>query len=274
MKEENAKKMEDVESIGAEETVGTPQTPPQEGTAPSNITIPTQIDYTAGMEFTPLNGGQVLREVITDTYVTASKSEDEMVQKIDDALTILNSKRRGFAGYLSFGYLQLTLFYILKMYDECLKALDSIIHGVDCIEKYIFTDRYEDPQGNDSGFVNYAFGESDEELKNTVKYLHDTWNVAKLIHAKAASFESGYSLTVAELMLHAYNKQKGMMKKDCEILRDLVDKIRAFIINERDNPSDEGIGISTETEFVSIEDLQKDEESLTEPVSDFPLPSV
>jgi len=222
--------------------------------------IPSQIDYTRGFDFKPINGGQIFREVITDTYVTAAQNEDEMVKKIDDAMTILYSKRKGFAGYFSFCYLHLTLFYILKNYDECLKVVDNIFHGIDCVEKYIFTGNYEDANGNDTGFVNYAFGESNAELKNTVRYLHDSWNVAKMIHAKAGSFESGYSLTVSELMLHAYNKQLGMMRKDCEILRDIAERIKAFIINERDNPSDDGIGISADTEFMSIEDLNKDEQ--------------
>ena len=221
--------------------------------------IPSQIDYTRGFDFKPINGGQIFREVITDTYVTAAQNEDEMVKRIDDAMTILYPKRRGFAGYLSFCYLHLTLFYILKNYDECLKVIDNIYHGIDCVEKYIFTGNYEDANGNDNGFVNYAFGENDADLKNTVKYLHDSWNVAKMIHAKAGSFESGYSLTVVELMLHAYNKQLGMMRKDCEILRDIVERIKSFIVNERDNPSDEGIGMATDVEFMSIEDLDKEE---------------
>lgn len=221
--------------------------------------IPSQIDYTKGFDFKPINGGQIFREVITDTYVTAAQNEDEMVKRIDDAMTILYPKRKGFAGYLSFCYLHLTLFYILKNYDECLKVIDNIFHGIDCVEKFIFTGNYEDSEGKDTGFVNYAFGESDAELKNTVRYLHDSWNVAKMIHAKAGSFESGYSLTVSELMLHAYNKQLGMMRKDCEILRDIAERIKSFIINERDNPSDEGIGTTSDTEFASIEDLQKDE---------------
>lgn len=221
--------------------------------------IPSQIDYTRGFDFKPLNGGQILREVITDTYVTASQNEDEMVKRIDDAMTILYPKRKGFAGYLSFCYLQLTLFYILKNYDKCLNVIENIFYGIDCIEKYIFTGNYKDSNGNDTGFVNYAFGETDAELKNTVRYLHDTWNVAKLIHAKAGSFESGYSLAVSELMLHSYNKQLGLMRKDCEILRDITERIKKFIENERDNPSDDGIGTSYDTNFMSIEDLQKEE---------------
>lgn len=226
---------------------------------PPKFNVPLQIDYSKGANFTPLNGGQIFREVITDTYVTASQNEDEMVKRIDDAMNVLYTKRRGFAGYLSFCYLQLTLLYILKKYTECLKVLDSMLYCIDCIEKYIFTGNYEDSEGRDTGFVNYAFGESDEELKNTVKYLHDSWNVAKMIHSKASSFESGFSLTVAEIMLHGYNKQTGMMRKDCAILREIVERIRNFIINERDNPEGTEINAENGTEFMSIENLKTEE---------------
>lgn len=218
--------------------------------------IPSQINYSKGFDFKPINGGQIFREVITDTYI--SNDEDEMVKRIDDALNVLFQKRKGFAGYLSFYYLQLTLMYVMKDYDKCLVAIDRIMYGIDCVEKYIFTGNYEDSDGNDTGFVNYAFGESDAELKNTVKFLHDSWNVAKMIHAKAGSFESGFSLTVSELMLHAYNKQLGMMRKDCEILRDITERIKTFIINERDGSYEDGIASSSSTEFVSIEDLKKE----------------
>lgn len=231
-----------------------------ENSAQPKFNIPTQIDYSKGFDFKPINGSQIFRQVITDTYVTMSNNEDEMVKRIDDAMTILYQKRRGFAGYLSFHYLQLTLMYILKNYDGCFGVIDKILNGIDCIEKYIFTRNYDDSEVNGLKFVNYAFGESDDELKNTVRYLNDSCNVANMIHAKAASFESGYSLTVTELMLHAYNKQFGLMRKDCEILRDIVDKIKDFITNERDNPSENTIENSDSSEFVSIDDLKKEEE--------------
>ena len=222
---------------------------------PPKFNIPSQIDYSA-VNFVPLNGTQIQRNVITDTYVTASQNEDEMVRQIDNALSVLKPKRKGFAGYLSFCYLQMTLYYVLKHYDDCIKVTDSMLYCIDCIEKYLFTGNYDDTEGKPTGFINYAFGESDEELKKTVKFLHDTLNTCKMIHAKAASFESGYSLTVAELMLHGYNKQKGMMRSDCEHLREIVEKIRNFIANERDNPSEDEITPSADMEFANIEELQ------------------
>lgn len=223
-------------------------------TVPPKFNVPTQMDYMKGFDFKPLNGSQIVREVITDTYVTASNNEDEMVERIDDAMTILSGKVHGFAGYLSFYYLQLTLFYIMKNYELCIKSLDNIVKGIEAVEKFIFTGKYDDVEANGAKMINYAFGESDSELKQTVKYLHDSWNVAKIVHAKAASFESGYSLIVAELMLHAYNKQIGMMRKDCDNLRDLVSHIKRFLENEMDND----VSSNSETEFMDIEDLNKE----------------
>lgn len=221
---------------------------------PPKFNIPTQMDYMNGFDFKPLNGSQVVREVITDTYVTASNNEDEMIKRIDDAMTILSRKVNGFAGYLSFYYLQLTLFYIMKNYELCFKSIDNIMKGVEAVEKFIFTGSYDGVEANGAKMTNYAFGESDSELKQTIKYLHDSWNVAKMVHAKAASFESGYSLLVTDLMLHAYNKQMGMMRKDCDNFRDLVGRIRDFIEKE----SNEEVSANSETEFMSIEDLKKE----------------
>lgn len=229
-----------------------------EATQLPKFNIPTQMDYTAGFNFEPLNGTQILREVITDTYVTASENEDNMVQKIDDAMSILYPKRRGFAGYLSFCYLHLTLFYILGDYENCFKVIDNIFHGLDSIEKYIFTGKYESVENDGIGFLNYAFGESDAELENTVKFLHDTYNVAKMVHSKASSFESGYSLSVAELMLHSYNKQLGLMRKDCENIRSIVERVKKFLEDEKNHPNDgESVESSVQTEFASIEDIKQ-----------------
>lgn len=220
--------------------------------------VPIQMNYGSVMNFEALNGSQIQREVITDTYVTASENEDEMIMQIDKAAEILRPKCRGFAGYLSFFYLQLTLFYIMKKYELCLKAVESIERGIDAIERQLFTGNYLDENGNESGFVNYTFGEDD--VKQTTKYIHDAWNTAKLIHSKAASFESGYSLIVTSIILYSYNKQNGMIRKECEYLRNLVNRIKEFIINERDNPSHGDIIASADMEFASIEDLKKENE--------------
>lgn len=215
--------------------------------------VPTQIDYSKSANFVPIDGSQVLREVVTDTYVTASNSEDAMVERIDEAMTVLKGKIHGFAGYLSFSYLQMTLFYVMKEYGMCLKAVDNIMKGVEAVERYVFTRSYDGVEANGVEMRNYAFGESDEELKGTVKYLHDAWNVAKMVHAKAASFESGFSLIVSEIMLHGYNRQIGMMRKDCDRLRDLVGRLAEFIERERDEEPASG-----DLEFHSIEELSKD----------------
>lgn len=215
--------------------------------------IPTQMDYAKGMDLLPLDGTQVLREVITDTYVTASNNEDEMVKRIDDAMTILKGKIHGFAGYMSFCYLQLTLFYVMKNYEYCFKSIDNMMKGVEAIEKYVYTRNCDDIFACGIKLTNYAFGEDDSELKNTVKYLHDSWNVAKMIHSKAASFESGYSLIVSEVMLHGYNNQIGLMKRDCDNFRDLIYHIKSYIKNERDSEPLHSEG----AEFVNMEDLQK-----------------
>lgn len=247
-------KIDDAQNIT--EGVSGPKETYLRGYMDGTIPMPTQMDYSGGVEFKPLNGSQVFREVITDTYVTMEGNEDNMLEKLDDAMNVLNARKHGFAGYLSLQYARLTLFYILKNYDMCFESLNSILKGVTAVERFIMTGNYLDENGNESGFTNYAFGESDVELKQTVKFLHDAWNFSKVLHAKAASFESGFSLLVTDLMLHSYNKQLGMMRKDCENIRDLVAHIEEFLKKERDS----GESATSDTEFISIEDIKTEKE--------------
>lgn len=202
---------------------------------PPKFNIPTEIDYGNVMNFSSNDGSELQREVITDSYVTASDNEDALVKRISDEMDILRTKTSGFAGYFSFYYLTLTLFYTAKWYDKCLGILDRILFGVDTLERYLMTGNMKDENGNDFGFKNLTFGESEDETKNNNKFAIDTYNTAKLVHSKASSFESGYALIVASIVLHNYHKQKGMIMKDCSCMRKIVEHIRKFIITENDS---------------------------------------
>lgn len=208
---------------------------------PPKFNIPTEIDYGNVMDFASKDGSELQREVITDTYITASDNEDELVKRLSDEMDILRTKTSGFAGYFSFYYLALTLFYIAKWYDKCDSILDRILFGVDALERYLMTGNLLDENGTDIGFKNITFGETDEETKQNNKFAIDTYNTAKLIHAKASSFESGYSLIVASLVLHNYHKQKGMIMEDCKSMRKLVEHIRNFLCTEKAKYNEENL---------------------------------
>jgi len=199
-------------------------------------------DYGNAMNFETLDGSQILREVLTDTYVTQSGNEDTMLKQLDKMVEYTYAKRAGFAGYLSWCYAQLTLLFLLERYEQSKKMLESMEFCVGCFRKYLMTGNYLDSGGKPTGFRNYSFGEPESEMRNTLQYANDCYQTARLVHKKSGSFESGYSFLVASMLYHTAVAETSAALEDCSKMEKLIDHIRKYIDSVIANPPETNIG--------------------------------
>lgn len=214
-----------------------------------------EVDYGGVMDFEVLNGAQVVRRTITDTYsAPEGESEENMVKELSKMIDYLFTKREGFCGYLSWCYALMTLCFLLGEYDKALLMLENIEVCSEDIKRFIFTGNYSNADGTPTGFKNYSYGESADESVNTLKFAKDSYQAAMLIHRRAQSFESGFSFVVTSLLYHLVISDSGSATKDCECLDSLVLQIRGYIKEVKENPEKSVIDESAET-FTDISKL-------------------
>ena len=200
-----------------------------------------EVDYGNVMKFEILDGSQILNKRITDTYITQDKNEEKMIQQLDRDVTYTYSMRHGFTGYLSWCYAQMTLFFLLEDYDSAIKILNKAKECVQCIESFCMTGNYKDSNNNDTEFINFSFGESDENMQKTLKYAKDCYQNAKLIHKKASSFESGYAFIVASILYDLSDADTSSALKECKHMNDLIDDIISYINETKNNKTETNI---------------------------------
>lgn len=212
-------------------------------------------DYGEVMNFETLYGSQVQNRVLTDTYVTQDGNEERMLEQLDKAVEYAYGMRKGFAGYLSWCYAQMTLFFLLEQYDLAKRMMECAEKCVGNVESFCMTGNYNDTNGNDTGFVNFSFGEKDSDMANTLRYAKDCYMTARLVHKKAASFESGYAFVVASILYDLAMADTASALKECKNMRELVGMIKGFI-DEKKNSGD-ATNIKDEGEFMDVGELAK-----------------
>lgn len=197
-----------------------------------------EVDYGDVMDFELTNGSQVVRRVITDTYsAPEGEAEEEMVKSLAKTVDYLFTKREGFCGYLSWCYALMTMCFILGEYDKALSILDNVSVCSEDVKRFLFTGNYNNADGTPTGYKNYSYGESAGESATTLKFAQDAYNAATLIHHKAQSFESGFSMIVTGLLYHLVTSDTAAATKDCECLDSIVSQIRQFINETRVSPT-------------------------------------
>jgi len=218
-----------------------------------------EVDYGDVMHFELLNGSQIQRRVITDTYFTLdSDSEEKMVKELSKMVDYLFTKREGFCGYLSWCYSLMTLCFLLGEYDKALNILENIRVCSEDIRRYIFTGNYNSSDGKPTGFKNFSYGENSDESVNTLKFAKDSYQSASLIHKKAQSFESGFSYIVTSILYHLVESDNANASKDCDNLDSIVKQISDYICDVKKNPNVNEENIPSET-FSDISSLIKKE---------------
>jgi hypothetical protein len=212
-----------------------------------------EFNYGDAMNFEVLNGAQIQRKIITDTYFTADESEEEtMVKDLSKMIDYLFTKREGFCGYLSWCYALMTLCYLLGEYDKAISMLDNISVCSEDIKRYIFTGNYNNADGSATGYKNFSYGESSDESVNTLKFAKDSYQTAALIHKKSQSFESGFSYIVTSILYHLVESDNTNASKDCENLDSIVAQLREFLIEEKSKQKKD-----FSQEFCSVEKISE-----------------
>ncbi len=199
-----------------------------------------QLEFNYGdvMDFEVLNGSQVMRRVVTDTYsAPEGESEEKMVKDLAKMVDYLFTKREGFCGYLSWCYALMTLCFLLGEYDKAISMLDNMSVCSEDIKRFIFTGNYNNADGRTpTGFKNFSYGEGSDESMSTLKFAKDAWQAATLIHRKAQSFESGFSLIVTSILYHLVTSDNGSASKDCEHLDSIISQMRDYLNEVKENP--------------------------------------
>lgn len=200
-----------------------------------------EFNYGDVMDFEVLNGSQVMRRVVTDTYSAPDgESEEKMVKDLAKMVDYLFTKREGFCGYLSWCYSLMTLCFVLGEYDKAISILDNMSVCSEDIKRFIFTGNYDNADGTKTGFKNFSYGEGSDESMNTLKFAKDAWQAATLIHRKAQSFESGFSLIVTSILYHLVTSDNGSATKDCEHLDSIISQMRDYLNEVKENPDIDG----------------------------------
>lgn len=200
------------------------------------------IDYVSVLKMNQISPVDINRRVFTDTYV--STDQDAVLNELDKLLEILKSTDHGVIGFLSFWYAMITLHYVLTEYALMEKDIDRILETTDEIDKIIFTGNFEN-----TGFTNMIFGGDTQQENITLKSAKDSYNTANLIHQKASSFESSYSLIVASLAYHYAIDSKKDMMNDINNLRTVLHEMKDEVHRLNDNDNEEKVrnDISFET---------------------------
>lgn len=200
------------------------------------------IDYVSVLKMNQIAPTDINRRVFTDTYV--STDQDAVLNELDKLLEILKETDRGVIGFLSFWYGMITLHYVLTEYALMEKDIDRVLEATDEIDKIIFTGNFEN-----TGFTNMIFGGDTQQENITLKSAKDSYNTANLIHQKASSFESSYSLIVASLAYHYAIDSKKDMMNDINNLRTVLHEMKEEVHRLNDNENEEKVrnDISFET---------------------------
>lgn len=215
------------------------------------------VDYGEVMNFEPLNGSQILNERITDTYVTQSDNEDKMMGELDKMCTYLFEKRHGFAGFMAWAYAMMTMMYLLKKYDKARIFISQMTSCLDMIESHLFTGNYKLPNGQQMPFTNFSYGESEDAIQQSLKFAEDSYNTARLIHKKAGSFESGYSLLNCAILYHTAVDNVPEAQADCKYMRELLEHLDEFMAHLEANPEDDAAQKTEMTFDADIDELRK-----------------
>ena len=215
-------------------------------------------DYGNAMNFETLDGSQILRQVVTDTYVTQDGNEDAMITQLAKMVEYSYANRAGFAGYLSWCYAEFTLLFLLERYEQSKRVLELMEFCVGCFRKYLMTGNYLDANGKPTGFRNYSFGEPDSEMANTLQFANDCYLTARLVHKKSGSFESGYAFLVASLLYHTAVVETSNALDDCSKMENLVEQIRKYVDSVIANPPSTNIGDDAMEYSDSLETLKKE----------------
>lgn len=187
----------------------------------------TDIDYCKTI--VPIDGSQIVNRRISDVYVIADGNEEEVLRNLDKTAEELSGKRAGVIGHLSYCYVLLTVFYILGDFESARGVLDMMLTGVTAAESYAMTGKFLNADGTPCrAFTDIAVG-SEDDFSSIRKYAADCLNFAKLVHAKAQSFESGYSMLVSSLLVHLLVKDMASAMDDCKGLRKVIGEIGDFI---------------------------------------------
>lgn len=219
------------------------------------------IDYAKLMKFEPLAGHQILRETLTDAYVFDETTQMDIVNELDALCTELSSKTGGVVGALTLTYTKMVLFHVLGSYDNCKTAVSELRKITDELKSFVFTGNFKGTR-----FTNITLGEELKDTEDILKYAEDTYNTAVLVHKRAASYESGFSLIVASILYHFTFNDIGAISDDIKHMHMLLDAIDSYIDKKIENPeyiSDTVKGCvvikepSTDTEYASIEEIVK-----------------
>ena len=227
----------------------------------------TVIDYCKTI--VPIDGSQIVNRTISDVYVIADGNEEEVLRKLDKTAEELSGKRSGVIGHLSYCYVLLTVFYILGDFESARGVLDMMLTGVTAAESYAMTGKFLNADGTPcKAFTDIAIG-SEDGFSSIRKYAADCLNFAKLVHAKAQSFESGYSMLVSSLLVHLLVKDMSSAMDDCKGLRKVIGEIGTFIdesasraLREPDQSADDHGDLSDG--FVPYSDEMLDADGLSE----------
>ena len=192
------------------------------------------IDYVSVLKMNQISPVDINRRVFTDTYV--STDQDSVLNELDKLLEILKATDRGVVGFLSFWYAMITLHYVLTEYALMDKDIDRILEMTDEIDKIIFTGNFEN-----TGFTNMIFGGDTQQENITLKSAKDSYNTANLIHQKASSFESSYSLIVASLAYHYAIDSKKDMMNDINNLRTVLHEMKEEVHRLNDNENEDKV---------------------------------